>query len=106
MTTSNPPKKSKPVRWQFGIRSRNQPFDALLCIHKALHRLGATYLPDEDYGKRSAAGDQDEGSTDEDEGYAPLRRFREQANAPDPARRYKLPADPWRIKVRWETSGK
>ena len=107
MTPSNPPKKTKPVRWQFGIRSRNTPWEALLCIHKALHKLGATYLPDEDFGQRSAGGDQgDEGSADEDEGYAPLRRFREAASTPDPTRRYKLPADPWRIKVRWETPGK
>ncbi|CRK43500.1 hypothetical protein BN1723_019215, partial [Verticillium longisporum] len=30
-----PAKKVKPVRWQFGIRSRNAPWEALLCIHKA-----------------------------------------------------------------------
>jgi carbon catabolite-derepressing protein kinase len=45
------PKKSKPVRWQFGIRSRNAPFEALLCIYKALAKLGATWLQDEDYNK-------------------------------------------------------
>lgn len=44
-------KKTKPVRWQFGIRSRNAPFEALLCIYKALARLGATWLRDEDYNK-------------------------------------------------------
>lgn len=45
------PKKSKPVRWQFGIRSRNAPFEALLCIYKALAKLGATWLEDEDFDK-------------------------------------------------------
>lgn len=44
-------KKTKPVRWQFGIRSRNAPFEALLCIYKALARLGATWIRDEDYNK-------------------------------------------------------
>lgn len=45
------PKKPKPVRWQFGIRSRNAPFEALLCIYKSLAKLGATWLQDEDYNK-------------------------------------------------------
>lgn len=45
------PKKAKPVRWQFGIRSRNAPWEALLCIYKALAKLGATWLVDEDYNK-------------------------------------------------------
>lgn len=43
------PKKNKPVRWQFGIRSRNAPWEALLCIYKALHKLKATWVVDEDY---------------------------------------------------------
>lgn len=45
------PKKTKPVRWQFGIRSRNAPWEALLCIYKALGKLNATWLVDEDYEK-------------------------------------------------------
>ena len=100
---ANPPKKTKPVRWQFGIRSRNTPWEALLCIHKALHKLGATYLPDEDYEKRGAGAGGDESAAEED-AFAPLRRFRESASTQEALRRYKLPADPWRIKVRWETS--
>lgn len=51
MTPVNPPKKSKPVRWQFGIRSRNVAWDALLCIYKALNRLGCTWVVDEDFDK-------------------------------------------------------
>ncbi|GKT90949.1 CAMK/CAMKL/AMPK protein kinase [Colletotrichum tofieldiae] len=77
-------KKTKPVRWQFGIRSRNAPWEALLCIHKALNKLGATYVPDEDYEKVHGT------ETD-------------QPSNEDPLKRYKLPADPWHIKVRWET---
>ena len=44
-------KKPKPTRWQFGIRSRNAPWEALLCIYKSLSKLGATWVMDEDYEK-------------------------------------------------------
>lgn len=106
MTPINPPKKTKPVRWQFGIRSRNSPWEALLCIHKALFKLGATYIPDEEYERRHAeernqgsgsgsfANDYDEGSN------------RGSSSSIDPMKRYKLPADPWHINVRWDTSSK
>lgn len=93
MTPINPPKRTKPVRWQFGIRSRNAPWEALLCIHKALFKLGAAYIPDEDYAKLR----QQEGETPiEEEERDPLA-------GRDPTQRYKLPADPWHIRVRWET---
>ncbi|KAG5923960.1 ATP binding [Claviceps africana] len=106
LTPIHPPKKMKPVRWQFGIRSRNAPWEALLCIHKALHKLGAKYVPDEDYtqasqekenevpiGDGSFADDYDGGSLQQDS-----------TTSLDPSKRYKLPADPWHIKVRWEAS--
>ncbi|KAF4509531.1 hypothetical protein G6O67_003700 [Ophiocordyceps sinensis] len=105
MTPMNPLKKPRPVRWQFGIRSRNAPWEALLCIHKALYKLGATYIPDEDYaqahGKESEAPG-GSGSFADDYGGA---RPEQDAKADlDPAKRYKLPADPWHIKVRWESA--
>ncbi|RCI12431.1 hypothetical protein L249_0987 [Ophiocordyceps polyrhachis-furcata BCC 54312] len=109
MTPMNPTKKPKPVRWQFGIRSRNAPWEALLCIHKALYKLGATYTPDEDYAQKGSeaagggGGGGDDFGDDYDEG-APLQRG-ESAAEMDPAKRYKLPADPWHIRVRWESSG-
>lgn len=34
--TQVPAKKPKSTKWQFGIRSRNLPFDAMHCIYKAL----------------------------------------------------------------------
>ncbi|OAA48130.1 carbon catabolite derepressing protein kinase Snf1 [Beauveria brongniartii RCEF 3172] len=93
MTPINPPKKTKPIRWQFGIRSRNAPWEALLCIHKALYKLGAAYIPDEDYARLR----QQEGETpSQEEQQDPL-------DGKDPTQRYKLPADPWHIRVRWET---
>lgn len=37
------PKKTKPIKWQFGIRSRNSPTDAMLAIYKALQKMGAQW---------------------------------------------------------------
>ncbi|KAK5987471.1 Sucrose non-fermenting protein kinase 1 [Cladobotryum mycophilum] len=107
MTPINPPKKPKPVRWQFGIRSRNAPWEALLCIHKALHKLGATYVPDEDYAQVHGKGDEaasGNGSFAEGfDGGAPLDR-ESSSHSTDPTKRYKLPADPWHIQVRWPST--
>ena len=36
-------KKQKPQKWQFGIRSRNTPCEAMLAIYKALHKMGAQW---------------------------------------------------------------
>jgi carbon catabolite-derepressing protein kinase len=37
----SPPKKSR--KWQFGIRSRNQPYEAMLCLYKALAAQGGVW---------------------------------------------------------------
>jgi carbon catabolite-derepressing protein kinase len=36
-------KKPKPIKWQFGIRSRNTPAEAMLAIYKALSKMGAQW---------------------------------------------------------------
>lgn len=36
-------KKPKPTKWQFGIRSRNSPAEAMLAIFKALKAMGAVW---------------------------------------------------------------
>lgn len=36
-------KKPKPQKWQFGIRSRNTPCEAMLALYKALARMGAEW---------------------------------------------------------------
>lgn len=100
MTPVKETKRSKPVRWQFGIRSRNAPWEALLCIHKALHKLGATYVPDEDYSRSHKRGDSETTGA-----HSGLGRTSSQSKNADPTRRYKLPADPWHIRVRWESQG-
>lgn len=47
MMTPLPPreavKKTKPTKWQFGIRSRNSPSEAMLAIFKALKAMGAVW---------------------------------------------------------------
>lgn len=104
MTPINPPKKTKPVRWQFGIRSRNSPWEALLCIHKALHKLGATYIPDEDYESRHA---EERAEASGNGSFADsYNSSRGSSSSIDPMKRYRLPADPWHINVRWDTSSK
>lgn len=45
--TPVPQKKVKPTKWQFGIRSRNQPLEAIGCIYRALQKLGAEWLVDD-----------------------------------------------------------
>ncbi|KAL7814040.1 serine threonine protein kinase SNF1 [Trichoderma gracile] len=99
-----PVKKPKPVRWQFGIRSRNAPWEALLCIHKALHKLGASHLRDEGYDEAQRRGVED--ATSRDSSFAngaPLERD-PNGHDKDPTKRYKLPADPWHIQVRWPST--
>ncbi|KAG5985557.1 Protein kinase [Claviceps pusilla] len=106
MTPIHPPKKMKPVRWQFGIRSRNAPWEALLCIHKALHKLGAKYVPDENYTQASRDKESEAPSGDGSfaEDYDGRSMQQDSTTSLDFSKRYKLPADPWHIKVRWEAS--
>lgn len=124
LTPVNLVKKPKPIRWQFGIRSRNAPWEALVCIYKALHKLGCGWIVDEDFEQLHGRGNGDtqyvhsvymnvalalggltssirngNGSFADSEYGAPFQREGDS----DDARRYKLPADPWHIKVRWTT---
>lgn len=50
--TPVPQKRMKPTKWQFGIRSRNQPLEAIGCIYRALQKLGAEWVLDEDWDSR------------------------------------------------------
>jgi carbon catabolite-derepressing protein kinase len=59
--TALPAKKARPTKWQFGIRSRNQPAEAMLAIYKALHAMGADWEipePRKIGGSRSREGSQ------------------------------------------------
>lgn len=58
-------KKPKPTRWQFGIRSRNPPLEAVSCIYRALKKLGAEWVAAEDDEDYSDEYDSDEYSGSE-----------------------------------------
>ena len=49
-------KKKNTYRWQYGIRSRNSPLEALHCIYKALKKLGAEWQVEEPKGKKKEEG--------------------------------------------------
>jgi carbon catabolite-derepressing protein kinase len=126
--TPVPQKKAKPTKWQFGIRSRNQPLEAIGCIYRALQKLGAEWIVDEDWEPRlEARGDERYGSSPINLQFA--NRIRNDGsfvsnvgsgtslhhsdsmaknsstNSIDPNAHYKLPADPWVLRVRWRKDG-
>ncbi|KUL88985.1 hypothetical protein ZTR_06084 [Talaromyces verruculosus] len=83
-----PSKRSR--KWQFGIRSRNQPYEAMLCLYKAIEAIGGVW----------------EIIPAEPEGDAPLEEL--DPNQPMPLQRkypdlpsdYYIPKDPWFIRAR------
>jgi len=58
-------KKPKPTRWQFGIRSRNPPLEAVSCIYRALKKLGAEWAAADEDDEYSDEYDSDEYSGSE-----------------------------------------
>ncbi|KAK8085257.1 hypothetical protein PG997_006528 [Apiospora hydei] len=101
------PKKTKPLRWQFGIRSRNAPWEALLCIYKALSKLKASWIVDEDYEKLQGEGEHDgshykSSHKDSHDPYAGMSANDIDVATFDPIKYYRLPADPWHIVCRWK----
>ncbi|KAH7400033.1 BcSNF1, Snf1-like protein kinase [Cadophora sp. MPI-SDFR-AT-0126] len=117
--TPVPQKKNKPTKWQFGIRSRNQPLEAIGCIYRALQKLGAEWVVDDEWAPRRESGEDDrtndnsfvsngsgaslhhsESMSQGEDSTANLR-----FSSVDPNATYKLPADPWVIRVRWKKDG-
>lgn len=116
--TPVPQKKSKPTKWQFGIRSRNQPLEAIGCIYRALQKLGAEWVLDEDWSpsRRDNRDDDDrtnpnsfvsnesgnslhrEGSLNKQQGDSSNSLRFDRVNTDE---HFKLPADPWVLRVRW-----
>jgi carbon catabolite-derepressing protein kinase len=126
--TPVPQKKSKPTKWQFGIRSRNQPLEAIGCIYRALQKLGAEWVVDEDWEPRIDRGEEryfqsphnqqstntprnNDGSfVSNNESGASLHHTDSMVKNSstgniDPNSKYKLPADPWVLRVRWRKDG-
>ncbi|KAF3940481.1 hypothetical protein ABW19_dt0206057 [Dactylella cylindrospora] len=110
-------RKSRPTKWQFGIRSRNQPLDAIACIYRALRKLGAEWLVPEKENDRTHEDDNSRRSTSNqsDDILAPETppgsRSNHRRNSsssesfrrddPDP----EVPEDPWVIHCRWRKEG-
>lgn len=131
--TPVPQKKSKPTKWQFGIRSRNQPLEAIGCIYRALQKLGAQWtLDEEEWSPRQDGSDDDRYEHSSSLKYiltnsrtnnnsfisnasgASLHHSGSMAHGDrssmrfsqlDPNMHYKLPSDPWVLRVRWKTDG-
>ncbi|KAF2861277.1 Pkinase-domain-containing protein [Piedraia hortae CBS 480.64] len=113
-------RKHKPIRWQFGIRSRNTPAEAMLAIYKALVKMGAKWeepRPREP-GSRSDEENPDheaEGSgsgSEEDsprQDCRPQRSHSERSNGDRYGRwndyGYRVPEDPWVIHARFKEHG-
>ncbi|PBP20124.1 serine threonine protein kinase [Diplocarpon rosae] len=118
--TPVPQRKSKPTKWQFGIRSRNQPLEAIGCIYRALQKLGAEWVVDEDWApprRGSEERDRTNNNSFVSNGSgASLHHSESMSRADhsatnmrfgrvDPNASYRLPADPWVIRVRWKKDG-
>ncbi|ESZ96869.1 serine threonine protein kinase [Sclerotinia borealis F-4128] len=114
--TPVPSKKAKPTKWQFGIRSRNQPLEAIGCIYRALQKLGAEWLvgdewtPGHDENKRNNRNNDNDVTDDPNGSGASLHREtsmnetsskKNRFSGIDKKGTYKLPEDPWVLHVRW-----
>ncbi|KAI1004583.1 Sucrose non-fermenting protein kinase 1 [Podosphaera aphanis] len=103
--TPVPPKKPRPTKWQFGIRSRNQPLEATGCIYRALQKLGAEWVIDENWIPPQRESQDNRANSSSSISDQDSRTLFHQSGS-DPSVNYKLPADPWVIHVRWKKSRK
>ncbi|KAB8075962.1 kinase-like domain-containing protein [Aspergillus leporis] len=84
--TPHQPRKSR--KWQFGIRSRNQPYEAMLYLYKAIAAQGGRWeIQPAESGTQIGTQSADEP--------APL-----QSKYPDLPSDYYIPKDPWFIRAR------
>ena len=108
MTAAHPPSshgssKSKAKKWQFGIRSRNAPFEAMKCLYNALRQQGAQWeiIP-------ALASDADPNNEEDKEALPPPppeladgeRHTVLQSRFPHMPSDYYVPRDPWFIRAR------
>lgn len=118
--TPVPAKKAKATKWQFGIRSRNQPLEAIGCIYRALQKLGAEWLvgdewtPGQSENNGNNRNDETDDVDDPNGSGASLHRESSIVNKSSKKNRfsgidkkgnYKLPEDPWVLHVRWKKTG-
>ncbi|KAM5440913.1 Protein kinase [Microsporum ferrugineum] len=86
------PKRSR--KWQFGIRSRNQPYEAMLCLYKAIQAEGGVW---EIQPAESDMNDSDSGRTPRMTAELPSAL---QHRYPDLPADYYIPKDLWFIRAR------
>ncbi|KAI9887547.1 MAG: Protein kinase [Watsoniomyces obsoletus] len=118
--TPVPAKKPRQTKWQFGIRSRNPPLDAMYCIYRALQRLGAEWEdPEMEKEAKETGGDADDEAhfSGDERGEGKDRERRDQAAdgktssaRPDgeedqDSDEHYMPRDPWLIRCRWLKDG-
>ncbi|KAH8588554.1 kinase-like domain-containing protein [Bisporella sp. PMI_857] len=110
--TPVPAKKPKPTKGRFGIRFRGQPLEGIGFIYRALQKVGAEWILDEDYRPNNRREgddrrDQDESFASNDGGDGgdggPLHHASSVDD--DTLSQYKLPPDPWVIRARWRKDG-
>lgn len=90
-TAHYPPRK--PRKWQFGIRSRNQPYEAMLYLYKAIEAQGGVWdiQPAEADAKQSGIAR---------ERMAEKQQKPLQMKYPNLPSDYYIPRDPWFIRAR------
>lgn len=95
------PVKVKPKKWQFGIRSRNAPYEAMKCIFVALKTLGA------DWAIVPALATDRDTNDDKDNTSSPASEFNDgepqtilQSKYPHLPIDYYIPRNPWYIQAR------
>ena len=109
-----PQKKTRITRWQFGIRSRNQPADAMLAIYKALKYLGAEWTTPElrtpgsweqEQGGKTEDNEQSSESDENETKAGPSKTETPKEHGPHDDWGYEIPLDPWVINARFRKTG-
>jgi len=111
-------KEPKARKWQFGIRSRNAPYEAMKCLFGALKSIGADWevvpnlkvdRPEEDEADNSGDNDQDDGANEEENelDLPPVPELAPgdhhsilQSKYDHLPSDYYVPRDPWNIRAR------
>ncbi|PGH08772.1 CAMK/CAMKL/AMPK protein kinase [Helicocarpus griseus UAMH5409] len=89
---SSQPKRSR--KWQFGIRSRNQPYEAMLCLYKAIRAQGGVWEI------QPAEADNNDNEPEKPPEMSSEIPKRLQYRYPDLPSDYYIPKDLWFIRAR------
>ncbi|KAK4907725.1 Protein kinase [Elasticomyces elasticus] len=104
---SNPKEKPKVRKWQFGIRSRNQPYEAMKCLYTALANVGADWEIGPATKHKPEDEEQQHDDQDGDEPESPAHQLAPgekhtvmQSKYDWLSSEYYVPRDPWHIRAR------